>query len=92
MRVQKGNRNFRRAIIEARQALGLSQTDAAYVIGVCPNAVFEWEAGYVAPRLRSVLKIADAYGISRHHLIELLTDGVDGMVANQSNGNQGEPK
>jgi DNA-binding XRE family transcriptional regulator len=70
---------FRRAIKEARLSLGLSQMGAANLIDVSPNTIFKWENGYIRPRLFNVLAVADAYGIRRHVLIELLYEGSESV-------------
>lgn len=59
------------ALRQARRALGLSQMAAANLIGVSPNIVYRWEHDQRHPSLHNLVRIADAYGMSRDVLIEL---------------------
>lgn len=49
---------------ESREALGVSQRQAAELIGVTENTVYRYEAGKVAPSNTTLKAIAQVYGKS----------------------------
>lgn len=51
-------------LIAAREAAGLSQADAARVLGVKPPQLSKWETGRNVPGTVALRRLAAAYGIS----------------------------
>ncbi len=59
---------MRHRMREAREATGLSQAQAAGVIGVSRSAVLAWESGVLAVSPAKLAAIAEAYSVSAHWL------------------------
>lgn len=55
---------------QARETLGWSLTTAATEAGVTPAMLWRYEAGVRRPRLASLNRLADAYGLRRADLLE----------------------
>lgn len=53
-----------------RQKYNLSQKDLALIAGVTDKAVSTWENGLKEPRMGTIQKIADHFGIKKSDLIE----------------------
>lgn len=53
-----------------RQKYNLSQKDLALIAGVTDKAVSTWENGIKEPRMGTIQKIADHFGIKKSDLIE----------------------
>jgi ribosome-binding protein aMBF1 (putative translation factor) len=64
--------DFRKALIGARLAAGLSQKQLADRIGTSQSAVARMESGTYRPRVETLLKLADAL----HVMFELDSSGV----------------
>lgn len=61
-------------IAEAREALGINQSELARRLAVTPQAVQSWEAGKAIPRPQRLVQIAEALGISASALLDGLSD------------------
>lgn len=59
------------ALRQARLDMGISQMTLALRAGVSLQSVLAWEQGRKRPRLRHLLAVADALGISRAAILEL---------------------
>jgi transcriptional regulator with XRE-family HTH domain len=57
---------------QARETLGWSLTTAALEVGVTPASIHRWETGTRQPNVRSLNRLADAYGLRRCDLMEFL--------------------
>lgn len=61
---------IRENIIQLREVFGLTQDELAKVAGVTRGAVSQWEGGFSEPRMGSIQKIADHFGIMKSNIIE----------------------
>lgn len=52
------------------EAKGVLQKDVAYAIGVSPQSLNSWTQGIAIPRMPSIQKLADYFGIEMSDLIE----------------------
>lgn len=59
-----------------REKYRLSQKDLALIAGVSDKAVSTWENGLKAPRMKSIQRITDHFGLKKSNLIE-----DDGMLS-----------
>lgn len=59
---------FSERLVELRKNRGLSQVAAAKEIKVAPRAYQNYEYGDAEPRLSTLVKIADFYGVSLDYL------------------------
>ena len=59
---------FSERLIDLRKTRGLSQAQAAKEIGAAPRAYQNYEYGTAEPRLSTLVRIADFYGISLDYL------------------------
>lgn len=57
-------------IKELRTKYGLSQKDLAIIAGVSDKAVSTWENGSKDPRMGTIQKIADHFGLQKSNIIE----------------------
>lgn len=57
-------------IKELRELYHLTQSDLGKIAGVTDKAVSTWEAGIKEPRMGSLQKIADYFGLQKSNLIE----------------------
>lgn len=62
-------KNIPERIAEAREALGISQSELARRLGVTPQAVQSWEAGKATPRPQRLAEIAIALGVDVARLV-----------------------
>lgn len=53
-----------------RESRGLSQEELADIVGVTDGAVSNWEQGVNIPRMGSIQKIADYFGVMKSDIIE----------------------
>lgn len=67
----------RENIVKLRKLSGLSQEDFGKVAGLTRSAVSQWEGGYSEPRMGSIQRLSDHFGISKAAIIE--DGGMDGM-------------
>lgn len=62
----------------ARVNAGLTQVEAAKIIGVAPNTISRWEKGISAPTFKYIRPIVEAYGLkSFEDIIFLPTDNAN---------------
>lgn len=54
---------FRRALIAARLATGLTQADVARQLGTTQSAIARLETGTITPTVETLCRLADALGI-----------------------------
>ncbi|MGO5023535.1 helix-turn-helix domain-containing protein [Lawsonibacter sp. LCP25S3_G6] len=59
---------FSERLIDLRKTRGLSQAQAAKEIGAAPRAYQNYEYGTAEPRLSTLVRIADFYGVSLDYL------------------------
>ncbi len=64
-------------MIKLRSIYGVTQGELAAIADVTNGAVSQWEHGFSEPRLSTIQKIADHFGISKSHIIE--EGGMDGI-------------
>lgn len=57
-------------IIKLRKLYGLTQDELAKIAGVTRGAVSQWEGGFSEPRMGSVQRMADHFGIYKSNIIE----------------------
>ena len=57
-------------IAELRKREKLTQEEFAKIAGVTRAAVAQWESGFSEPRMGSIQKLADHFGISKSDIIE----------------------
>ena len=55
---------FSRRLVELRKQRGLSQVQVAKEIGAAPRAYQNYEYGTAEPKLSTLLRMADFYGVS----------------------------
>lgn len=67
--------SIRHNIIKLRKLFGITQEQLAEIAGVSRGAVSQWEGGFSEPRMGSIQKMADHFGISKSNIIE--DDGMD---------------
>lgn len=65
---------IRRNIIKLRKQYNLTQEELAKIADVSRGAVSQWEGGFSEPRMGSIQRIADHFGIRKSDLIE--DDGI----------------
>ena len=53
-----------------RESASMSQEDLAIIIGVTDGAISNWEQGINTPRMGSIQKIADYFGVLKSEIIE----------------------
>lgn len=53
----------------ARVNAGLTQIEAAHLIGVAPQTILNYEKGVSFPDVRILKRIEDVYGVDYQHLI-----------------------
>lgn len=56
-----------------RKELGLTQEQAAEMLGVSRQAVVNWERGETLPDIENVIKLADIYGVTVDCLVRNIT-------------------
>lgn len=56
-----------------RKELGLTQEQAAEMLGVSRQAVANWERGETLPDIENVIKLADIYGVTVDCLVRNIT-------------------
>lgn len=66
-----------------REKYNLSQKDLALIAGVSDKAISTWENGTKEPRMGSIQKIADHFGLKKSNIIE--DDGLLGLPAYYTN-------
>ena len=59
---------FSERLVDLRKKHGLSQAQAAKEIGAAPRAYQNYEYGTAEPRLSTLIRIADFYGVSLDYL------------------------
>lgn len=59
---------FSERLVDLRKTHGLSQTQAAKEISAAPRAYQNYEYGTVEPKLSTLIRIADFYGVSLDYL------------------------
>ena len=59
---------FSERLIDLRKTRGLSQAQAAKEIGAAPRAYQNYEYATAEPRLSTLIRIADFYGVSLDYL------------------------
>lgn len=62
--------SIRANIIKLREIYGITQEQLADIAGVSRGAVSQWEGGFSEPRMGSIQKIADHFGLSKSNVIE----------------------
>ena len=75
-------------IKKLRRIYDLSQKDLALIAGVTDKAVSTWEQGIKEPRMGTIQKIADHFGLQKSNIIEnngLDHLGVSGAILPNSN-------
>jgi len=60
-----------RAIRSRRETLGISQRGLAEQVGTSQNAIYEWEAGLVAPGADKLWLLADAFEMTPSELLSI---------------------
>lgn len=63
------------AFKEARERAGKSVLEVSRVLGVSPQAVYQWEWGKTSPRLSFLGKMAEMYGCTVDELLSDMHDG-----------------
>jgi transcriptional regulator with XRE-family HTH domain len=58
-----------KCFLKARRQAGLTQSDVAEKVGVTHSVIYHWETGRSMPILQTLLRIADAYGVSLDELV-----------------------
>ena len=67
----------------ARVNAGLTQVEAAKIIGVAPNTISRWEKGISAPTFKYIRPIVEAYGLKSYEdIIFLPTDNAKSVKEN----------
>jgi len=61
---------IRENIIRLREEHDLTQEQLAKIAGVSRGAVSQWEGGFSEPRMGSIQKMADHFGLSKSNIIE----------------------
>ncbi|HIR90655.1 MAG TPA: helix-turn-helix domain-containing protein [Candidatus Limicola stercorigallinarum] len=61
---------IRENIVELRKRYDITQEELAKIAGVSRGAVSQWEGGFSEPRMGSIQRIADHYGLKKSNLIE----------------------
>lgn len=61
---------IRENIIQLRRIFDITQEELASIAGVSRGAVSQWEGGFSEPRMGSIQKIADHFGLYKSNLIE----------------------
>lgn len=59
------------AIRTRRETLGISQRGLAEQVGTSQNAIYEWEAGLVAPGADKLWLLADAFDMQPSELLRI---------------------
>lgn len=59
---------FSERLVDLRKMRGLSQAQAAKEISAAPRAYQNYEYGTAEPRLSTLIRIADFYGVSLDYL------------------------
>ena len=59
---------FSERLVDLRKKRGISQAQAAKEIGAAPRAYQNYEYGTAEPRLSTLIRIADFYGVSLDYL------------------------
>lgn len=72
-------------IKKLRKMYDLSQKDLALIAGVTDKAVSTWEQGMKEPRMGTIQKIADHFGLQKSNIIE--DDGLDTLGNNNKSLN-----
>lgn len=76
--------NMRMTLKTARELAGLTQTEAAALIGVTPDTIGNYERGKSYPDIPVLRKIEEAYGVSYNNLIFLPLDfGLTGKTTHE---------
>lgn len=75
--------NMRMTLKTARELAGLTQIEAAALIGVTPDTIGNYERGKSYPDIPILRKIEEAYGVSYNNLIFLPLDF--GLTEGKSN-------
>ena len=60
---------FKEEVKERRLALGMAQSDLAYVMKVSPTTISLWERGLAKPSFRRVAALAEFFGITAQELL-----------------------
>lgn len=60
-----------------RQARGLTREDVAGLLGVSYHSIYAWETGMWAPRLRFLIKLCRAFGVTPNDLLAYEIDPRD---------------
>lgn len=59
---------------KAREAAGLTLTEAATRLGITPAAVYQWENGMTLPDAKRLAAIAELYGTTVDYLLSSADD------------------
>lgn len=59
---------IRENIVELRKRYDITQEELAKIAGVSRGAVSQWEGGFSEPRMGSIQRIADHYGLKKRAL------------------------
>ena len=70
---------FSKRLVDLRKKHGLSQAQAAKEIGAAPRAYQNYEYETAEPRLSTLIRIADFYGVS----VDWLMDRTDNPAVNR---------
>jgi transcriptional regulator with XRE-family HTH domain len=62
--------NVGKRIRDCREALKISQSELAKLVGLSPAAIWHWEAKGRVPRRRTLAKLAGALKVSERYLFE----------------------
>lgn len=62
-------------IAELRKREKLTQEEFAKIAGVTRAAVAQWESGFSEPRMGSIQKLADHFGISKSEVVDKCSIG-----------------
>ncbi len=54
----------RLTLAAARVNAGYTKKEAARILGVTPNAIYQWERNMTTPRIDTAKRMADLYGIT----------------------------
>lgn len=69
---------------EIREEKNLKQNAVAAAIGVTPQAVCNYENGTRMPKITTLKKMADVYGVTVDELAKAITDDDEARVGSQA--------
>lgn len=70
-------KSFVPGLEDLRRSRGLTRADMAQLLNVTYQSIYHWEHGICAPRLRTVIKMARAFGVTPNDLIQFEIDPRD---------------